>query len=232
VKKTLERSKSEGRVKEFMEKFMELRSAFMAERIVEVQLSVLRVVDGLGRLESKLDNHSKCVLATRVIFLIFFTVIEERLKDMRRSRNARFDRKKICLPSTRLSVLEKIFEWISSSSSSKSILLIHGMAGTGKSTIANTIAKMLSESGRLGASYCFSRDDTADRNAENMFSTIAIEMAQLDKLFGHKLGEAVEDIGLRSSSMYIIPKQVPALIVLQVTPRSSMRTSFSSLCAL
>jgi ABC-type glutathione transport system ATPase component len=88
------------------------------------------------------------------------------------------------------------------------------MAGTGKSTIANTIAKMLSESGRLGASYCFSRGDTADRNAENMFSTIAIEMAQLDKLFGRKLGEAVEDRGLRSSSTYIIPKQVSALIVL------------------
>jgi hypothetical protein len=73
VKKALERSKSEARVKELREKFMELRSAFTAERIVEVQLSVLRVVDGLDRLESKLDNHSKYVLATRVIFLIFFS---------------------------------------------------------------------------------------------------------------------------------------------------------------
>jgi ABC-type glutathione transport system ATPase component len=78
------------------------------------------------------------------------------------------------------------------------------MAGTGKSTIANTVAKILSESARLGASYCFSRDDTADRNAENMFSTIAIEMAQSDKLFRRKLGEAIEDIGLRSSSTYMI----------------------------
>ena len=87
------------------------------------------------------------------------------------------------------------------------------MAGTGKSTIANTIAKMLSESGRLGASYCFSRDDIVDRNAENMFSTIAIAMAQVEKLFSHKLGEAVEDIGLRSSCMYIISKQESALTV-------------------
>ena len=124
---------------------------------------------------------------------------------MRRSKNARFDRKKICLPSTRLSILEKILEWISSSSSQR-ILLLHGMAGTGKSTIANTIAKILFESGRLGASYCFSRDDMVDRNAENMFSTIAVEMAQSDKLFSRKLGEAIEDIGLRSSSTYMIPR--------------------------
>jgi energy-coupling factor transporter ATP-binding protein EcfA2 len=123
---------------------------------------------------------------------------------MWRSRNARFDRKKICLPSTRLSVIEKILEWVSSSSSSQSILLLHGMTGTGKSTIANTIAVILANSGRLGASYCFSRDDTTDCNAENMFSTIAVEMADLDKLFSLKLGETIEEIGLRSSSVYII----------------------------
>jgi hypothetical protein len=80
------------------------------------------------------------------------------------------------------------------------------MAGTGKSTIANTVANILSESGRLGALYCFSQDDTADRNAENMFSTIAIGMAQSDRLFKYKLGEAVKDIDLRSSSMYLILK--------------------------
>ena len=62
MKKTSARSKSEARVKELREKFVELHSAFTAERIVEVELSVLRVVDGLDRLESKLDNHSMLLL--------------------------------------------------------------------------------------------------------------------------------------------------------------------------
>jgi hypothetical protein len=75
------------------------------------------------------------------------------------------------------------------------------MAGTGKSTIANTVSKILDETDRLGASYCFSRDDRIHRNAENFFSTIAVDMAQVDKLFRRKLFEATEDKRYRSSSM-------------------------------
>jgi hypothetical protein len=78
------------------------------------------------------------------------------------------------------------------------------MAGTGKSTIANTIAKMLSDTEQLGASYCFSRDDPVDRNADNMFSTIAIGMAYSNNLFYQELGKAVKDMNLRSSSMYLL----------------------------
>ena len=43
-------------MKELREKFVELHSAFTAERIVQVELSVLRVVDSLGRVEDKLDD--------------------------------------------------------------------------------------------------------------------------------------------------------------------------------
>ena len=81
----------------------------------------------------------------------------------------------------------------------KSIFLLHDMAGTGKSTIANTIALRLSAMKRLGASFCFSRDDRINRNAENMFSTIARSMADVDPCFKVKLTEALDDLGLSSS---------------------------------
>jgi hypothetical protein len=55
-------SKFEARVKELRQKFMELRSAFMAERIIHVEISVLRVLDGVDRLKIKLDNHSILML--------------------------------------------------------------------------------------------------------------------------------------------------------------------------
>jgi hypothetical protein len=75
------------------------------------------------------------------------------------------------------------------------------MAGTGKSTIANTVAKILDETGRLGASYCFSRNDRIHRNAKKFFSTIAVDMAKVDELFRHKLFEATKDMRYRLSSM-------------------------------
>ena len=134
-------------------------------------------------------------------------MIEERLKDMRYSRNARFNSEQICLLDTQTAILNKMFEWVAAgadtSSTSdgerKSIFVLHGMAGTGKSTIANTIALRLSAMKRLGASFCFSRDDRINRNAENMFSTIARGIADIDPCFKAKLAEALDELGVRSS---------------------------------
>ena len=124
---------------------------------------------------------------------------------MRYSRNARFNSQKICLPDTQIAILDKVSQWVASDSISagngqrKTIFVLHGMAGTGKSSIANTIAVRLSAMKRLGASFCFSRDDRLNRNAENMFSTIARGMADMDPCFKVKLGEALYEQGLRSS---------------------------------
>src|SRR5271156_3997347 len=127
---------------------------------------------------------------------------------MRYSKNARFNSEKICLPNTQNAILDKIFQWVASDSLSasdeqcKNIFLLYGLAGTGKSSIANTIALRLAAMKRLGASFCFSRDDRIDRNAENMFSTIARGMAGLDTCFKVKLAEALDDLGLRSSGKF------------------------------
>jgi hypothetical protein len=71
VKKALARSKSEDRVKELREKFAELRAAFTAERIVHVELSVLRVVDGVDQLQSTLKDHSMLLLLELLHFSYF-----------------------------------------------------------------------------------------------------------------------------------------------------------------
>ncbi|KAG8947601.1 hypothetical protein FRC03_000987 [Tulasnella sp. 419] len=52
------------------------------------------------------------------------------------------------------------------------------MAGTGKSTIARTVAKRFDESHRLGASFFFSRDEDDRRTANLVFPTIAQQLAR------------------------------------------------------
>ena len=128
---------------------------------------------------------------------------------MRYSKNARFNPEKVCLPDTQTAIIDKIFQWVASDTSSasdgerKSIFLLHGWAGTGKSTIANTIAQRLSAMERLGASFCFSRDDRIDRNAANMFSTIARGIADLDHCFKFKLAEALKGRSVRTSGKFM-----------------------------
>ena len=136
-------------------------------------------------------------------------MIEGQLEGMRYSTNAQFNSKKICLPDTQMAILDKVSQWLASDSISagdgqrQTIFVLHGMAGTGKSSIANTIAMRLSAMERLGASFCFSRDDRLNRNAENMFSTIARGMADMDPCFKVKLGEALYAKVLRSSGTLV-----------------------------
>jgi NACHT domain len=103
---------------------------------------------------------------------------------------------KPCLEGTRTDVLNQICQWIGVEgldlySDGKSKLLpginttvgqcllwINGSAGTGKTTIAYTIAAACSNFGVLGASFFCSRDDAECSNPKLIFSTIAHQLAQ------------------------------------------------------
>jgi hypothetical protein len=81
-----------------------------------------------------------------------------------------------CLPNTRTALLHTIAEW-ANKRDSKPIFWLSGMAGTGKSTIARTIAQSLSEAGQLGASFFFKKGEGERGNASRFFSTIATDLA-------------------------------------------------------
>ena len=53
-----------------------------------------------------------------------------------------------------------------------------GLAGTGKSTIAQTIAERTFADGRLGASFFCSRDFEDRRNLQSIFPTLAVQLAR------------------------------------------------------
>ncbi|KAL4735093.1 hypothetical protein BDV11DRAFT_208812 [Aspergillus similis] len=63
-----------------------------------------------------------------------------------------------CLPGIRTDLLNIIMKW-AQSPHGKSIFWLNGMAGTGKSTISRTIARMLLETNHLGASFFFKRGE-------------------------------------------------------------------------
>jgi hypothetical protein len=84
----------------------------------------------------------------------------------------------LCLKYTRVDVLSQIRTW-ADGSDERCIFWLNGMAGTGKSTIARTIAREYYNQKRLGASFFFSRG-TDDRSyAGKFFTTIAMQLAQI-----------------------------------------------------
>jgi len=81
-----------------------------------------------------------------------------------------------CLRGTRKGVLDDIELW-SKDSNVSPIYWLNGLAGTGKSTIAQTIAERIFSDGRLGASFFCSRDFKDRRNLHYIFTTLAFQLA-------------------------------------------------------
>jgi hypothetical protein len=71
------------------------------------------------------------------------------------------------------------------------VLLLSGMAGVGKSAIAHSLAKLFDGLGRLGSSYCFDRANQAERRPDNLFSTIARDLADLDPEWRSTLSQVI-----------------------------------------
>lgn len=92
-----------------------------------------------------------------------------------RSRRRQHDSQ--CLEDTRVELLKEIELW-SESFDGPSIYWLNGMAGTGKSTVARTVAKYCQDLKRLGASFFFTRGQDGLSNAEKFMTTIAYQLAR------------------------------------------------------
>ena len=78
---------------------------------------------------------------------------------------------------TRIEVLEELEDWVHMAPSNKSICVLNGAAGTGKSSIAFHFAQRLRESGHLGACVFFDRGVHDLSSTRLFFSTLAYQLA-------------------------------------------------------
>ncbi|KAH7196255.1 nucleoside phosphorylase domain-containing protein [Fusarium oxysporum] len=81
-----------------------------------------------------------------------------------------------CLQNTRVELLKNICYWIDDPDS-KTIFWLNGMAGTGKSTIARTVAQLRSGYGDLGASFFFKRGEPDRGSLARVVPTLARQLA-------------------------------------------------------
>jgi hypothetical protein len=144
----------------------------------------------------------------------------------RYARKARFDQgsKRVsCTKDTRTEILDAIHHWFSGQHTEKDHILsmkgsvdgrifwLDGIAGTGKSTIAQTIANRLIDTGELGASFFCSRDDAECSDVNLIFPTIACQLSLINPSFGTYVSKAIcEDPDVQ----YALPlRQLKKLIV-------------------
>ncbi|KAF8299632.1 hypothetical protein DL93DRAFT_2047270, partial [Clavulina sp. PMI_390] len=99
-----------------------------------------------------------------------------------------------CLPGTRTEILGAVINWangdamlpdypdhLRSIGNKKRILWLCGVAGSGKSSIAMSVALEAQEKGYLGAYYRFDRANQGRLKPSNLFTTIAQQLAHKRK---------------------------------------------------
>jgi len=73
------------------------------------------------------------------------------------------------------------------------MLWLNGMAGTGKSTIARTIAREYHDQGRLGASFFFSRGGGDLGTSDKIITTLAAQLATKSPIFKSHICNAISE---------------------------------------
>ena len=148
------------------------------------------------------------------------------LDRMRHTANAghRCGNREGCLRGTREGVLGDIQHWLTSEQGQR-VFWLNGLAGTGKSTIAQTFAETTFADGMLGASFFCSRDSEDRNNLHAIFPTLAFQLACQYQRFRQELLEVLKgrpDIGHESlcsqmENLIIGPLQaasIPTLIII------------------
>ncbi|KAL5596374.1 hypothetical protein FOVSG1_010063 [Fusarium oxysporum f. sp. vasinfectum] len=151
-------------------------AAFAVELLDYVPVEQLeatqKVIEAIQSLELKVDSLS--VPVQKVDY-------RTSLNQLPIAEGASFDSKAEehnpkCLPNTREELLKEIERWIDERKS-KTVYWLNGMAGTGKSTIARTIAHARSKRGDLGASFFLKRGEIDRGNLNKLMSTLAYQLA-------------------------------------------------------
>jgi WD40 repeat protein len=101
------------------------------------------------------------------------------IQSFRRAQEAeyRHGNRKGCLKGTRIAVLDEIELW-TRDPKRPPVYWLNGLAGTGKSAIAQTIAERMFADGRLGGSFFCSRDSADRGNLQLIFPTLAVQLAR------------------------------------------------------
>ncbi|KAF7975275.1 hypothetical protein HWV62_10164 [Athelia sp. TMB] len=152
----------ESRIRQYDEKFKELKTRFNERAIVRIDIMLLRCLEQFQDIQS------------RTITLI--------INDLPYADGAGFDPAKACIPGTRVFVLDELHRWINERDGDgvPRLLVLTGVPGFGKSAVANSLAQHYRKVKRLGSFVSFSRADQTRRHPGNLLSTISRDIADLD----------------------------------------------------
>ncbi|KZT35606.1 WD40 repeat-like protein [Sistotremastrum suecicum HHB10207 ss-3] len=189
-------------IQKFIKSFDKLRKAFQEHETAEIDLVVLHMVESLKDLKTTLN-----------------------VNDMPYVDSACYASDKACMSDTRTDIVREITAWVlrpipsedehssspsaieqlSSSSpavgrGTASVLWLSGVAGSGKSAIAHTVAANLAAIGRLGSAFFFDEARANEQNAAAIFPHISRDLAEAIPQWKKALDPIIQNTRIRRTS--------------------------------
>jgi len=97
------------------------------------------------------------------------------------------EHREICLPETRENILQELFVSLTVPDPSHRVIWLRGLAGSGKSTILNTMAQCFSKLHRRGAFLFWDRNDAVNSDPRRVIRTLAYQLACFNPAFAETL---------------------------------------------
>jgi len=122
-----------------------------------------------------------------------------------------------CLPGTRVDILGALFTSLTDLTADKNIVWLRGPAGSGKSTIINTLAHYTLQLCRRGAFLFWERNKTDNDELHRVIHTLAHQLARFDPIFAQELETQIKtrphitESSLDSQFQYLLVEPLAAL---------------------
>ncbi|KZP07137.1 hypothetical protein FIBSPDRAFT_914554 [Athelia psychrophila] len=97
-----------------------------------------------------------------------------------------------CLNGTRTAILQSLVNNLTRAAPGTNVFWLHGMAGSGKSTIATTIAEQLHDRSQRGAFLFFDRNSPAQSGPDGVIRTLACQLALSNGVLREAICDAIE----------------------------------------
>ncbi|KLO11838.1 TPR-like protein [Schizopora paradoxa] len=109
------------------------------------------------------------------------------------AQGATWNPDRMCLPETRVSILDQIMQWLGDfkGNMDKRIFCLTGAPGAGKSAIAHSISARCAKAGWLATAFFFNREDST--RSALLFSTIVCDLAARFSSFQASVSQAIEN---------------------------------------
>ncbi|KAJ7584218.1 hypothetical protein C8J56DRAFT_1028144 [Mycena floridula] len=170
---------------EYQKQFDDAIKAFNLDMALSTRIHVKNIERFVGEIDEKLSRDIKKIALGKLPLT---------------STDAKFVDTEGCLENTRTALLKDILDWIKSGKVSQpaQVRLLADVAGSGKSTVAHTIARMCSETDCLAFNFFFDRKVAGKNICTSIITDMAHHLSTLDPELAYQISKMV-DQGLTES---------------------------------